>query len=249
MFLSLRTGFYKGEKMKKYKYKDKYFSVMGDSISTLEGFNPDGYKFFYYGERKQLSGVHTPEDTWWGKVISRFGARLLVNASRSGSWVAKLPDRDELFPSGCSDERTSALHKDGIMPDVIIVYLGTNDFMFGVSPTYGGEIQRLRDQSFDYAYGKMLGKLKRNYPHAEIFCCTLCTAYMEKEPSFSFNEKLFGSTMEDFNTIIRRRTKENGLQLIDLYAHGTAYDSMEGCHPTAKGMEKIAELMIKEIEK
>ena len=234
--------------MKNNKYKGKYFSVIGDSISTLDGFNPDGYKVFYYGERKEISDIHTPDDTWWGKVISHLGGKLLVNASWSGSWVAKLPDRDELYPSGCSDERTSALHKDGITPDVILVFLGTNDFMFGVPPTYSGDLQHLRDQSFDYAYGKMLGKLRANYPDAEIFCCTLCTAYMEKDKSFIFNEERFGSTMEDFNAIIRRQTNKNGLHLIDLYAHGTAYDSMEGCHPTAKGMETIAELIIKEIE-
>lgn len=230
-------------------YKDKYFSVVSDSISTLEGFNPDGYKVFYYGERKVLSGIHSPEDTWWGKVISHLGGKLLVNGSWSGIWAAKLPDREELFPSGCSDERTSCLHRDGKNPDVIIVYLGTNDFMFGVSPVYTGEIQRLKDQSFAYAYGKMLDKIKKNYPHAELFCCTLCTAYMEKEPSFRFSEERWGSTMEDFNAIIRSTAENKGARLMDLYSHGTAYDSMEGCHPTAKGMATLAELMIKEMEK
>lgn len=235
--------------MKNTTYKNKYFSVVGDSISTLEGSNPDGYNVFYYGERKDMADIHSPSDTWWGKVISHFGAKLLVNASWSGSWVAKLPDRDELFPSGCSDERTSCLHRDGIMPDVIIVYLGTNDFMFGAPLTYKGNIQRLKDQSFAYAYGKMLDKIKLNYPHAEIFCCTLCKAYMEKDPSFRFDENRWNSTMEDFNAIVRSTAKEKGVHLTDLYAHGTAYDSIEGCHPTKKGMETLSELMLKEMLK
>ena len=240
---------YEVKRMKNAPYKNKYFSVVGDSISTLEDFNPDGYKVFYCGERQDIADIYSPEDTWWGKVISHFGGKLLVNASWSGSWVAKLPDRDELFPSGCSDERTSCLHRDGITPDVIIVYLGTNDFMFGVSPAYEGNIQILKDQSFSYSYGKMLDKIKRNYPYAEIFCCTLCTAYMEKDPTFRFSEERWNSFMEDFNAIIRNTAVEKGLHLVDLYAHGTAYDSIEGCHPTAKGMETLAELMIKEIEK
>ncbi len=235
--------------MKNTTYENKYFSIVGDSISTLEGFNPDGYKVFYYGERKDMADIHSPSDTWWGKVISHFGGKLLVNASWSGSWVAKLPDRDELYPSGCSDERTSALHTDAITPDVIIVYLGTNDFMFGVSPAYSGDIQVLKDQSFSYAYGKMLDKLKRNYPYAEIFCCTLCTAYMEKDSSFVFSEDRWNSTMEEFNGIIREKAKEKNVNLIDLYSLNTAYDSIEGCHPTVKGMKTISELIIKEIEK
>ena len=61
------------------------------------------------------------EDTWWDKVIGFFGGELLVNNSWSGSRVTKLPSSTTLFPSGCSDERTSALHINDVKPDVIIV--------------------------------------------------------------------------------------------------------------------------------
>ena len=67
------------------------------------------------------------KDTWWGKVIDYFGGELLVNNSWSGCRVTKLPNSNMLFPSGCSDERTGDLHINGIMPDVIIIYLGFND--------------------------------------------------------------------------------------------------------------------------
>ena len=113
------------------KYFGKQFSILGDSISTLEGYNPRGYKVFYAGENCGKSGVSEMQHTWWGKVIDFFGGELLVNNSWSGSRVTKLPDSDKLFRSGCSDERTNGLHINNVRPDVIIVYLGTNDWAFG----------------------------------------------------------------------------------------------------------------------
>ncbi len=109
------------------KYKNKQFSILGDSISTLEGYNPQGYKVFYTGENCIRSNVREMSDTWWGKVIEFFEGELLVNNSWSGSRVTKLQNYGDLFPSRCSDERTSSLHINTIMPDVIIVYLGFND--------------------------------------------------------------------------------------------------------------------------
>lgn len=77
------------------------------------------------------SGVNDAKDTWWDKVIGYFSGELLVNNSWSGSRVTKLPECEQLFPSGCSDERTAALHINDVKPDVIWVYLGTNDWAFG----------------------------------------------------------------------------------------------------------------------
>lgn len=63
-------------------------------------------------------------------VIDFFDGELLVNNSWSGSRVTKLVGNEGLFPSGCSDERTSALHINSVKPDVIIIYLGINDWGF-----------------------------------------------------------------------------------------------------------------------
>lgn len=117
----------------KNRYFGKQFSILGDSISTLYGYNPKGYNVFYSGDNCEKSGVREMADTWWEQVISFFGGELLVNNSWSGSRVTKLPGRNGLFPSACSDERTSSLHIDSVTPDVIIVYLGTNDWAFGAN--------------------------------------------------------------------------------------------------------------------
>ena len=65
------------------KYKNKYISILGDSISTFAA--------FYNIERKIISHIATLSDTWWGQVIEKLGAKLLVNNSISGSTVTWHP--------------------------------------------------------------------------------------------------------------------------------------------------------------
>lgn len=206
-------------------------SILGDSISTLTGFNPEGYKVYYSLEKAAKTGVRTMQDTWWGKLIEALDGDLLVDNAWSGSRVTKLPNAKGLFPSGCSDERTYGLHIGSVMPDVIIVYLGTNDWAFGA-------------QDFYAAYNTMLKKLKTNYPEAEIWCCTLSPTYMVSKPNFKFPYTYPGVHIEEFNEGIRRATAKHGCNLIDLYALGRPYDSVDGTHPTARGMTELAEMMV-----
>lgn len=226
-------------------YKNKQFSILGDSISTLAGYNPRGYKVFYGGEKSEQSGVKVMNDTWWGKVIDYFGGELLVNNSWSGSRVTKLPSNEALFPSGCSDERTSSLHIGNIKPDVIIVYLGTNDWAFGVKTGNDTRILGEDDNElFLWAYERMLRKLRNNYPDSEIWCCTLCETYVSARPNFKFPHKYAGIHIEEFNEIIRDVVRCNGCRLVDLYSYKMAYDSIDGSHPNNEGMNTIATMII-----
>ena len=230
------------------RYFGKQFSVLGDSISTLDGYNPRGYKVFYAGENCARSGVIEAADTWWDKVIAFFGGELLVNNSWSGSRVTKVKEYERLFPSGCSDERTSALHINDVMPDVILVYLGTNDWAFGAKT--GSDSRILGEDSnelFNEAYDRMLKKLKTNYPESEIWCCTLCETFISARPDFKFPHKYAGTHIEEYNEIIRRVVRHHNCKLVDLYDPKMAYDSIDGSHPTNTGMNTIATMMIRSI--
>ena len=88
--------------------KAKKVSILGDSLSTLDGWNPAGYKLFYQGGNCEKSGVREYQDTWWGKLIDYLGGELLANNSWSGSRVTKLPDREQLFPA--THNQSSYLH-------------------------------------------------------------------------------------------------------------------------------------------
>lgn len=185
-------------------------------------------------------------DTWWGKVIDFFGGELLVNNSWSGSRVTRFPDSEILFPSGCSDERTGRLHINNVKPDVIIVYLGTNDWAFGADKYYTDKVldDDFHCTSFDFAYSTMIGKIKSNYPDAEIWCCTLNTTFMSSNPSFTFPYKYSGSHIEEYNQII---ALSQNCKVIDLYDYNMPYDSIDGTHPNQSGMNTLATMIIRSI--
>lgn len=44
-------------------FKNKYFSILGDSISTLAGYNPPENEVFYDWANKRLAQIFAPEDT------------------------------------------------------------------------------------------------------------------------------------------------------------------------------------------
>ena len=97
-------------------------SILGDSISTFQGCNPDGFDVFYEGERCAATGVRRREDTWWQMTIDALGGELLSNGSFSGSMVEGAG-----FPAASSAERIEALSRDGLAPDIVIVFLAITD--------------------------------------------------------------------------------------------------------------------------
>ena len=72
-------------------YKNKYFSILGDSISTFEGISEPKDAAYYNTSRKMSSGIITLSDTWWGQVVEGLKGKLLVNNSWSGSTVCWHP--------------------------------------------------------------------------------------------------------------------------------------------------------------
>lgn len=230
-------------------YFGKNFSILGDSISTLDGFNPRSYKVFYQGENCDRSGVFEMSDTWWGKVINFFGAELLINNAWSGSRVTMMPGGsiDKLFPAGISNERTSGLHIGNVMPDVIIVYLGVNDWANGVPVDCVKDESTIQEcyRSFSSAYEDMLVKLKRNYPQSEIWCCKLCKTFISNKPSFKFPRYYKGADVEKYNDAIGNAARRHGCKTIHL---PVPYDSLDGTHPNAAGMDTIAMMVVRQMD-
>lgn len=230
------------------RYRGKRFSILGDSISTLHGWNPAGYAVHYTPVICELASIRDFTDTWWGRVIGTLGGEILVNNSWSGSQVGKYAAHPVPAPScGCSDERTSALGRDGIDPDVIIVYLGTNDWGRGrrITPESEGEQDDL--SLFLPAYTAMLRKIRQNYPSAEIWCFTLCKTIFSEDPSFRCPDSYGGRPMADYCQAIRFAAHQEGCRLIDLYGQNERYDTVDGFHPNAAGMQTIADLVLREL--
>lgn len=230
--------------MKTEKYENKYISILGDSISTFEGVSLPKDGVFYDLGRKLLSGVTTFSKTWWGIVLEGLKANLLVNNSVSESTVT-WRDSYEVQSYGCSDQRTGSLDINGVKPDVIIVALGVNDWGLGVKILGGNENDF---SAFSNAYNEMLRKLKTNYPLAEIWCLTLAKSFCSNTANFEFPLGKGGVHLEEYCKAIMKSAKENGCLAIDLYNNMNAYDTIDGFHPNATGMETIAKAILSRLE-
>ena len=229
-------------------YKGKLFSVLGDSISTLDGYTEPCEAAYYKGMKKFEADVFIPEDTWWGKVIEHFGGFILVNNSISGSIVCKHPDCE--IPSyACSDERTSALDRCSESPDVIMVFTGTNDWGRGMRTVPENESQRADLSVFSVAYEAMLGKLRANYTKAELWCFTIPISICQSDENFVFPYCYGGVHIEKYCDVIRDCANKYGCRLIDLYKYGTPHDTIDGFHPNAQGMKTLADSVIAQVEK
>lgn len=230
------------------KYINKYFSILGDSISTFEGYSEPYDAIFYDALTKCQTDILKVTDTWWGQVINYLGGELLVNNSFSGSLVSKHPDC-EISSYGCSDERTSSLAKKGISPDVIMVFLGTNDWGYGVKVKPQNESEEESLTIFSVAYKAMLKKLKYNYPSAEIWCFTLPISNYKKLIGSDFPYCYAGKHIEEYCKVICDCASEYGCKVIDLYNSGQKHDTIDGFHPNVKGMKTIADTVINILEK
>ena len=230
--------------------QNKYFSIIGDSISTLEGYIPPEHAVYYNPERMQNANIHGIEDTWWGQVIAQLGGKLLMNDSFSGS-TAVIHPACFVDSYTCTDQRTSYLHKGDVTPDVIMIYMGTNDRGICAKPLATEESEKSDLSVFSTAYATMLQKLRANYPAAKIWCLTLPVCYCSANDQFAFPYEHGGWHIEQFCKAIRDCAQQYGCRVIDLYAQTkeNPYDSMDGCHPNAEGMKTISAAVLAELAK
>lgn len=211
-------------------------SILGDSISTYQGFNPKGYSVFYDIEMQQSNGLASVYDTWWAKVNQYLHAYLCVNNSYSGSRVTGLD-----FPAASSLLRTGALHTSRYTPDLILIYMGFNDFGSGTPLKKTGfhPFAKPDPRLFADAYAQMLSRIKANYPQARILCATLMRTEMAQHPDWVFPEQFAGTAFDDYNQVIRQVCRNKNCLLADLDALNWRYETLDGTHPTKNGHDTL----------
>lgn len=223
------------------------FSVLGDSISTYQGYNPVGY-YAFFPENGEVAEV---EDTWWQRVADDLELTLYANGSSSGATVAGDSTGAENPQCGCNELRTNDLSgPEGACPDRIVIFLGTNDMLKAI-PLGDNDGTGLVDEgevaTFSDAYTLMLDKVQANYPLAEIYCCTLLPVgdYGTETPYVEFVNSA-QLTSADYGEVIVQIAESRGLPVIDLSDCGITIENLQemtsdGVHPTVEGMRCIAE--------
>ncbi len=237
------------------------FSIIGDSVSTFSGFVPPENRVYYEGSQIAATGVDDVGKTWWMRVIGQMGGVFLANASFSGSLTEGAG-----FPAACSPERVrQVLGPDGERPDVILCFMGINDFGWGgahaqaegrspatphclnldeVPQRVAGTAPAGALNGFARAYGTMLDGLRSLCPDAEIWCMTLLPSRQTDAAGPSFCYQLRGIHLDAYNDVIRQAAAERGMGVADVRALGFDYESIDGTHPTALGMEQIAAMTV-----
>ena len=189
-----------------------HVSFLGDSITTYEGTIPEGFPTYY-----PAGDVNDVEKTWWKLALKRSNCIELANNSYSGSYVSQ----GTMY--GASINRLSLLAKDGVDPDTVVIYMGTNDLTHDIKLT-----------KFKNTYIEMIENIKLLYDDVDIFVLTM--------PSNTYAMK-FNEPRIKMNEAIREIAETYGLFVVDLEDDITAdnaYDCMyAGAHPNAAGMSII----------
>ena len=228
--------------------KDKTLSILGDSISTYEEWIPDEYVCFFpmYGE------VSDVDKTWWKMFMDDAAMQFCANSSSAGSTCVgdSLSVDDPKF--ACSNYRIDDLiGKGGAYPDVIIIYMGTNDCLTNVPIGENDGTQFVDEgviENFSDAYTLILDKLESQYPGAQIYCCTLTQigSWGSGDKPFVTFVNSEGLTSEDYSRQIETIASNRGLTAIDLYNCGITEKNMhkyvtDGVHLNAEGMKLICD--------
>ena len=241
--------------------KGKKLSILGDSISTFQGVsNNASYNasiannFVHYTNGTQ--GVYL-KDTWWQQTLNTLGMDLVVNNSYSGSCVFQpCMGADGAYIARCK-QLSNTKWED---PDLIAIYLGTNDF-YGFR-SYLGNVADIdydtlivpRRNQFVYAtpqtaveaYAIMLHKTMTRYPDAEIYCFTLLPELLPDAEV---------AVLEQFNQAIIDIATHFGVYVVDLY-HDSGikndenfafYITDNALHPGLAGMDAITNCFISSI--
>lgn len=235
------------------KYKGKKMSILGDSISTYVGTIPAGNRDYYTGNNLGVSDV---SQMWWHIVMTTLKMTLLVNNSWAGRCVASTRDSETsmINSAGARAENVAILKTDDATPDVIFVRLGTNDFSYSTPlGDYNGKTQLTTNiVDFRSAYANMLTQLTKQFPDAEIWCCTIPPA----RRTSSFPSVVNENSILQFNEIIIEMCNLFGCHVINQAQCGINWYSQNafgdwsssgGTHPNAKGQALLAIQTLKDM--
>lgn len=243
-------------------------SILGDSISSFENISSGkaaqtsnstiaNNNVFY---RSGTNGVAL-NDTWWMQVIDKLGGEILVNNSYSRSTVFD-PEGDEKtqgYYERCVNLHDNTGENAGEEPDIIIVYMGINDFSYcreALGSYADIDFQKLiqgdtyiQPTTTCEAYAIMLHKLSNRYPDAEVYCFTL-----PAKKNFQNNEE---AIFIKYNNSIKQIAERYGCIVVDAYNDTGILKYKElnemyladGVHPNKNGMDALTASFINAFNK
>ena len=233
----------------------KYISIIGDSISALQGTIPDGNLAYY---TRNNYGIQTPEDMWWGIVANTLGMTILINNSWSGSRVCdpNYAEGDAIpasYPARCQ-----ALDDGTHNPDYVIIAMGVNDYSYNsLIGDWDGKTMPVDDVDFTQSYALMINRINSKYPNAKIFCLSPWFVQRGQDKGINYaNSQAAHLTESKYGDAIRKLCEMLGAIYIDSYVGFNRYnyyptyceDSAETpTHPNKAGQAVMGKVIAEKI--
>ena len=216
--------------MKKIEFGNTF--IIGDSYSSYAGTIPKEYNHFYIAlgsdedtPDNAYRNIGGPENMWWSKVLAAGNGNLLLNCSKSGTTVCATTFNNYIDYKDCFVTRTknyvTGSEINGEPINTVFIFGGTND-SWAKSPigeiTYS-DFSDENIKNFAPAYAALINHFKVKVPKAQII------SLVNKDK----NEEEYVNAMHEI-------CAHYNVPCIDVFGL-----EMENGHPTANGMQKIAE--------
>ncbi len=205
----------------------KNILIIGDSYSTFEGYNPEGYEMYYDGTRG--TNLKSVDETWWHRFVEKTGVNLVLNDSWSGSTVCYTGRRDPEYAYRSSFvNRMHLMQKDNFFKkneiDTVFIFGTTNDSWLETTPLGEPKFDNITEEDLYStlpAVCHMIKTLKEELPSGKIV--------------FIINTELD----EKIVATIKTASEHFGTSYIEL----ENIDKIDG-HPTVQGMGEICDQVI-----
>lgn len=215
-----------------------------EMIGTLQTFTPVAADVGKCIGVPRWSASYT-DKPWWQVFIEETGSVFCANASWSGSRVVPYPvgaSRHDAFVmselySDYTVGRLKGRDNEGndILPDIIIIYRGINDFTAVDSGVAEGlETPDMKtftaitdEHNFTQGYIYSINKIRAAYPKAVIVLCTLNVAKKVNYSHYPSNNGTY--TQPDYNNKIREIADLMGCGVIEFDKDGINWNN---CYPT-----------------
>lgn len=205
--------------------------ILGDSYSTFEGCNPEGYDVWYNNEKKDFNDVCRVEECWWHQFFKEAPAKLLFNCSYSGTTVCNTgyngSDCRDISFIGRLDKLIGEGYFEKNKIDTLLIFGSTNDCWAG-SPVGEQMFEGWSEEDLYRVYpafSYMLKRAKDAIPEGRIVFIMNC--FLTPEFSVKFKESCEHFCVEF-------------LQLCEF--------QIGGGHPTVLGMSQIKDQVIRYFE-
>ena len=253
------------------EFDKKTISILGDSISTYANASSglaadtsnttiENNRVYYTDGRTDV----TLNDTWWIKASKALGAEILVNNSYSGTTIfSPFSDNDELgYLTRPYNLHDNTGENAGQEPDIIAVYMGTNDISYHKSRlgsfddinfntlirNVKGNTVYAKPYTACEAYAIMLHKIQNTYKNAEIYCFTSLPRVQKNNNDNAITESFNNSIVkiaEHFNCLIVDLYNDSGFSEDSRVLN--RYYSDGYIHPNKKGMDAISNAFLSSV--